>query len=78
MNFGLESLKLNISLGVFSKKLKCYMVPSFGKIFKRSKNLFNKCARYKTGDGYSVSFWGDIWLGDCPLKIKYKKLFNIC
>lgn len=42
------------------------------------KDLFNRGVRHKIGNGCRTSFWGDVWLGECPLKVKYNNLFNIC
>lgn len=34
--------------------------------------------RYKIGNGFNISSWSDVWLGECPLKVKYQNLYNIC
>lgn len=42
------------------------------------KHLFNKGVRHILGDGKSISFWEDVWIDSCPLKIRFDKLFRIC
>jgi hypothetical protein len=32
---------------------------------------------FKVGDGTSVQFWEDVWLGDSPLSQQYPSLYNI-
>lgn len=32
----------------------------------------------KIGNGKKIIFWHDVWLDECPLKIKFPKLFRIC
>lgn len=32
---------------------------------------------YKIRNGCNISFWNDVWVGDCPLKVKYQNLYNI-
>ena len=44
----------------------------------KANNLFNLGVRYKVGNGQDTSFWGDVWVNDCPLKIAYSNLFNSC
>jgi hypothetical protein len=29
-------------------------------------------------DGKKIRFWHAVWLRDCPLHLKYEKLYNIC
>lgn len=29
-------------------------------------------------DGKKTRFWLDVWLGDCPLKIVFSEIFEIC
>ena len=33
--------------------------------------------RFKVGDGSSIRFWKDTWLGDAPLYIRYNRLFHL-
>lgn len=77
MNSGFESLKLNISLRVLLEMLICLMGLNFGIVFKKLSVCFSRGV-LRIGDGCSTSFWGDVWLDDCPLKIKYDKLFLCC
>jgi hypothetical protein len=30
------------------------------------------------GNDRKIRFWHEVWLGDCPLRIKYGRLFKIC
>lgn len=30
------------------------------------------------GDGDRTRFWEDVWLGTCPIRIKFYNLFRIC
>jgi hypothetical protein len=30
------------------------------------------------GDGKKIRFWHEVVLGDCPLKIRFNNLFQIC
>lgn len=50
----------------------------FWKSIQKIKRLFFKGSAFKIGDGCNTSFWGDVWLADCPLRIKYDKLFLGC
>jgi hypothetical protein len=29
------------------------------------------------GNGRKIMFWYDVWLGECPLKIRFSRLFEI-
>ena len=42
------------------------------------KHLFQKGAIHQTGDGEGMLLWKDAWVDNCPLKISYANLFNIC
>nr|GEU32235.1 RNA-directed DNA polymerase, eukaryota, reverse transcriptase zinc-binding domain protein [Tanacetum cinerariifolium] len=33
--------------------------------------------KLKVGDGFTVRFWKDTWLGDSPLEARYNKLFHL-
>jgi hypothetical protein len=35
-------------------------------------------SEWSLGDGSHVWFWHDVWLGPCPLKVVYSKIFEIC
>jgi hypothetical protein len=30
------------------------------------------------GNDRKFRFWHEVWLGECPLRIKYERLYNIC
>ncbi|KAI5003541.1 hypothetical protein ZWY2020_030701 [Hordeum vulgare] len=34
--------------------------------------------RWKIGNGDHISFWHDIWAGNCSLKVRFWNLFDIC
>ncbi|GKB95821.1 hypothetical protein Tco_0981958 [Tanacetum coccineum] len=36
-----------------------------------------KSIRFKVGDGSSIRFWKDTWLGDEPICIRYNRLFHL-
>ncbi|PWA51809.1 reverse transcriptase domain, Reverse transcriptase zinc-binding domain protein [Artemisia annua] len=39
--------------------------------------LLNSYFVASLGDGSSLNFWGDLWLGDTPLRVRYPNLFNL-
>ncbi|XP_050222864.1 uncharacterized protein LOC126672962 [Mercurialis annua] len=39
--------------------------------------LFNQQISVNLGNGSSVRFWSDIWLGDSPLDVRYGQLFSL-
>jgi hypothetical protein len=41
------------------------------------KDDFFSRGYFKVGDGSSVRFWEDVWLGDTPLAQQYPSLFNL-
>lgn len=41
------------------------------------RNLFAACTKLELGNGESISFWCDIWLLDCPLKLFTPDLFKL-
>jgi hypothetical protein len=41
------------------------------------KDKFFDRGSFIIGDGMSIPFWEEIWLGDQPLSIQYASLFNI-
>jgi hypothetical protein len=43
----------------------------------RVKNEFFNRGSFKVGDGTSVLFWEDIWLGESSLANQYPSLYNI-
>ncbi|RCV24309.1 hypothetical protein SETIT_5G074300v2 [Setaria italica] len=41
----------------------------------------DSCARgliYIIGNGKKARFWSDVWRGNCPLKIAFSELFEVC
>jgi hypothetical protein len=34
--------------------------------------------KYIVGNGNKIRFWHEVWLRECPLRIRYEKLYNIC
>jgi hypothetical protein len=49
----------------------------FWKGLMKVKSDFFSRGLFKVGDGGSVRFWEDIWLGDVPLSQQYPSLYNI-
>jgi hypothetical protein len=49
----------------------------FWKGLMRVKDDFFSKGRFVTGDGSTVRFWEDVWLGDTPLSQQYSSLYNI-
>jgi hypothetical protein len=43
----------------------------------RVKPEFFKRGRFKVGNGMTVRFWEDTWLGEYPLSLQYLSLYNI-
>jgi hypothetical protein len=41
------------------------------------KSLFLSCCKFQIGDGRSVSFWEDNWLGDFTISASFPRLFAI-
>lgn len=35
-------------------------------------------SEWKLGNGTHVNFWSDVWLFDCPLRVKYPNIYRIC
>jgi hypothetical protein len=46
-----------------------------GLLYCKDKYCDNR--KMEIGNGLSTSFWSDIWCGDVPLPIKYKRLFEL-
>jgi hypothetical protein len=44
---------------------------------EKAREWYEKGTRWKVGNGKKVRFWHDIWLGNCPLKIKFPRLYRI-
>jgi hypothetical protein len=34
--------------------------------------------KYVVGKGNKARFWHEVWLGECPLRIRFNKIFSIC
>jgi hypothetical protein len=49
----------------------------FWKGILKVKQDFFSIGVFKVGDGSSVRFWEDVWLGDMPLAAQFPFLFNI-
>jgi hypothetical protein len=49
----------------------------FWKGLMRVKSDFFARGYFKVGDGSSVRFWEDVWLGDTSLALRYPSLYNI-
>jgi hypothetical protein len=43
----------------------------------RIKDLFYKYCRKNIGNGKPTSSWFDTWLGDLPLSVQFKRLFDL-
>lgn len=50
----------------------------FWKALCRVKHLFNWGVSYQAGNGKSISFWKDVWIGNCPFYIRFNRLYSIC
>jgi len=44
---------------------------------EKAREWYEKGTRWKVGNGKKVRFWHDIWLGNCPLKIEFPRLYRI-
>ena len=49
----------------------------FWKGLMKVKDDFFRRAFFKIGDGRTIRFWEDTWLGDTPLQIQYPSLYSI-
>lgn len=43
----------------------------------KAKERYEKGTKWILGNGRKIRFWYDVWLGDCPLKIVFPRLFRI-
>jgi hypothetical protein len=43
-----------------------------------AKDICQSGLKYVVGNGGKPRLWHEVWLGECPLKIKFNKLFVIC
>jgi hypothetical protein len=50
----------------------------FWKSLHKIKHLFKWGAIHSVGNGWCTQFWGDVWLGDTPLRIQFTKLYEVC
>jgi hypothetical protein len=50
----------------------------FWKGLHEAKPFCQRGLKHILGDGKKIRFWHEVWLGDCPPKIKYGRLFSIC
>jgi hypothetical protein len=41
------------------------------------KDWYEKGKGHVVGCGKQTRFWKDVWLGECPLKVSFSRLFNI-
>jgi hypothetical protein len=41
------------------------------------KYTCQKGLKYVVGNGRKVRFWEDVWLGECPLKLRFNRLYEI-
>ena len=42
------------------------------------KEWYERGKAHVVGCGHQTSFWKDVWLGECSLKIQFPRLFKIC
>jgi hypothetical protein len=50
----------------------------FWKGLHESKGICQHGLKYVVGKWDKTKFWHDVWLGECPLRIRFHKLFSIC
>lgn len=43
----------------------------------KAREWYERGTKWRLGNGKKIRFWHDVWLGNCPLKIKFPKLFRI-
>jgi hypothetical protein len=51
---------------------------SSGKVFMRQNIYVRVDLNMWWGNGKKTRFWHEVCLGECPLKIRFNKLFEIC
>jgi hypothetical protein len=49
-----------------------------GKACMNLRVFVNMGSKYVVGKWDKTKFWHDVWLGECPLRIRFHKLFSIC
>jgi hypothetical protein len=72
----LAKKKYLISKGFFGSNQRG--ASQFWKGLNKAKNIVRGGMKYIHGNGRKIIFWHEVWLGECPLRIKYVKLYNIC
>jgi hypothetical protein len=50
----------------------------FWKGLHEAKPYCQRGMKHILGNGKKIRFWQEVWLRECPLRIKYEILFNIC
>jgi hypothetical protein len=50
----------------------------FWKGLHEAKHTCQSGLKYVVGNGKKPRFWYEVWLGECPLKIKFSRLLVIC
>jgi hypothetical protein len=50
----------------------------FWKGLHEAKHICQSGLKYVVGNGKKPRFWHEVWLGECPLRIRFNKLFMIC
>jgi hypothetical protein len=43
-----------------------------------AKHICQSGLKYVVGNGKKPRFWHEVWMGECPLRIRFNKLFMIC
>jgi hypothetical protein len=54
-----------------------WRLPSLERV-AQYKNTCQKGLKYVLVNGNKIRFWWEVWLGDCPLRIRFRRLFGIC
>jgi hypothetical protein len=54
------------------------MLPILKESAKDSEDVCFRGFMYIVGNGEKARFWHDVWVGECPLKIAFPHLFEIC
>jgi hypothetical protein len=50
----------------------------FWKSLHKIKHWFKMGSIYMVGNGRKTSFWDDVWLGECPLRIVFPQIYGCC
>ena len=51
---------------------------SFGEAFYRSEINSSGGVTFSLGNGKSILFWEDVWIGDTPLRLEFPRLYDYC